>query len=302
MMKRNFLYSLGASVLLAGAVSAWKTTPAAQPETAKSEAAKSGVSKITEVNSKISPSGPAVPAGASGKPNIPAVGEALETALPATALSYEAAYTDYVGDLYNELDLAGKGLQPEIFKKALTGFYNLKAAGKLAPGKEVLSIVDFTKSSREKRLWIIDLDNKELLFRSLVAHGKKSGGNMASSFSNTESSHQSSLGFYLTGEVYYGKHGRSLRLDGMDPGFNSNARKRAIVLHGADYVSQAFINRVGRLGRSFGCPAVPEPLCDEIIDHIKEKTVLFINGPGEKYKSDYLNVKAAARYLLPANG
>lgn len=216
--------------------------------------------------------------------------------------SYKAGYTDYVEGLYRELNLAEDGLSQEVFHKALTGFYNLKAKGKLSAAKEILTIVDFEKSSRDKRMWIVDLGQNKLLFHNLVAHGQGSGADKATRFSNTEASHQSSLGFYITGEVYYGKHGRSLRLDGMDSDFNSNARKRAIVLHGANYVSQSFINRVGRLGRSYGCPAVPESLSDSIIDKIHGKTVLFINGPDGKYSSNYLDVLAAARYLLPVNG
>lgn len=287
-MKRNFVYSLGASVLLAGAVSAWTVMPeapsentgflaAGKPDTASAEMAEREVPVDgTEVNDDA-------PA-ASLKPGRP--------------LNVETAYHNHLAGLYSELNLADEGLGLNVFRKAVTGFYNLKDSEHLADGKNILSIVDFAKSSRERRLWIIDLDKKQLLYHTLVAHGKGSGGNMATRFSNTESSHQSSLGFYITGEVYYGKHGRSLRLDGMDRGFNTNARARAIVLHGAGYVSQSFIDRVGRLGRSFGCPAVPEALCDGIIDRIKGKTVLFINGPGKQYESEYLNVLTAARSAI----
>src|SRR3546814_767402 len=145
------------------------------------------------------------------------------------------SYARRVKEFYGEFSLAKTGLDISVFRQALTGFYNLKAMGRVPEGKQVLSIVDFTKPSREKRLWIIDLEEKRLLYHTLVAHGKGSGGAIATRFSNTTSSHQSSLGFYVTGEVYRGKHGRSLRLDGMDPGFNCNARDRAIVLHGASY-------------------------------------------------------------------
>lgn len=267
-MTRKLLYSMGASVLLAVALGAW---------TGKSEHA-SEFTEIKEKSTIATPSGGGV------------------------AATPERSYRNHVRDLYRELGLAATGLDSTVFDSALTGFYNLKAAGKLSGDKDVLSIVDFTKSSREKRLWILDLDRKEVAYNTWVAHGKNSGGDRATRFSNKESSHQSSLGFYLTGEVYYGKHGRSLRLDGMDPGFNSNARKRAIVLHGADYVSPGFIKRVGRLGRSFGCPAVPADLSDEIIDRIREKTVLYIHGPQTRYRSDYLNARSAATFLMPVNG
>lgn len=271
-MKRGFLYCTGAALLLMGASVAWKTAP-----------------------------GPV----AGTEPPVPA--EKSETAAPTgkvetPARSVNEIYTDSLRHIYRELNLEPAGLGREVFNKAVTGFYNLKAKGKLSGGEQVLSIVDFDLPSREKRLWIIDLEKKELLFRTLVSHGKGSGSGKATRFSNREASHQSSLGFYVTGEVYYGKHGRSLRLDGMDPGFNNNARRRAIVLHGADYVSQGFIDRTGRLGRSFGCPAVPAALSDDIIDRISNKTVMFIHGTGTGYRSEYLNTQRAAQYLLPANG
>lgn len=283
-MKRNIVYSLGVvlfaaltGMISAGAVSSWTTTPAAPAAPAAPVVSGTPASSVEPVAS-AELAAPAAPA-ASGNTH-----------------SATDAYIRLVKVLYGELTLAETGLDLPVFSQALTGFYNLKARGRVPGGKEVLSIVDFTKSSQEKRLWIIDLAEKKLLYHTLVAHGKGSGGDRATRFSNTVSSHQSSLGFYVTGEVYYGKHGRSLRLDGMDPGFNSKARDRAIVLHGADYVSQSFIRRAGRLGRSFGCPAVPVSLSSGIIDQIKEKTVLFIHGPGDFYRSSYLDTKVAADY------
>eukprot|EP01132_Coremiostelium_polycephalum_P021988 gene21988-26094_t len=123
-----------------------------------------------------------------------------------------------------------------------------------------LDIVDFDQSSTRKRLWIIDLEKKELLMNTWVAHGQRSGADVATSFSNNNNSLQSSVGFYITAETYYGQHGISLKLDGMDEGFNSNARSRSIVVHGAAYVGQHSIQALGRLGRSQGCPAVPAEL------------------------------------------
>jgi hypothetical protein len=147
------------------------------------------------------------------------------------------------------------------------------------------------QSSTAKRLWIIDLDKKELLLNTWVAHGNGSGSDKATRFSNVNDSFQSSLGFYVTGEVYSGKHGKSLRLDGMDAGYNDNARKRSIVVHGASYVSQGTINALGRLGRSQGCPAVaPEG-----------RTVLFINGNDERYTSKFLDQHMAADLAVLKN-
>lgn len=142
-----------------------------------------------------------------------------------------------------------------------------------------LTIVDFSLSSVEKRLWVIDMQNYQVVLNSLVAHGQKSGDEFATQFSNINNSHQSSLGIFLTGEVYTGRNGLSLRLDGLNARLNGLARSRGIVIHGADYVSESFIESNGRLGRSQGCPAVSTQLNADLIDLIKEKSVLFIYHP-----------------------
>jgi hypothetical protein len=134
-------------------------------------------------------------------------------------------------------------------------------------------------SSNSKRLWVIDLATNTILFQSLVAHGRNTGEEFAKSFSNSAQSFKSSLGFYATGEIYSGKHGMSLRLDGLEKGINDNARSRGVVVHGANYVSNSFIKNNKRLGRSQGCPALPEELSKEIINVIKDKSCLFIYHP-----------------------
>ncbi|MET3113566.1 hypothetical protein AAKU52_001291 [Pedobacter sp. CG_S7] len=204
-------------------------------------------------------------------------------------------YNAYINHIYTIAQLGQYGLAKEVFEKAVTGFYNLKISGKIADDKSILSIADFDQNSTKKRLWIIDLAKKELLLNTWVAHGQHSGADKATHFSNVNNSYQSSMGFYVTGEIYTGQHGRSLRLDGMDEGFNSNARKRAIVIHGASYVSQGTINALGRLGRSQGCPAVAPELANTVIDAIGGKTVLFINVSDEGYSSKYLNESLAAQ-------
>lgn len=168
---------------------------------------------------------------------------------------------------------------PELksFEKAVEGYTRFKEKGAIK--KDFLTLIDFSLSSNNKRLWVIDMKNKTILFHSLVAHGRNTGNEFAQHFSNKPESHQSSLGFYTTAETYFGKHGYSLRLDGLEKGINSNARDRAIVIHGADYVSDHFIQQQGRLGRSFGCPSLPEELSKEIIDTIKDKSCLFIYHP-----------------------
>ncbi len=208
-------------------------------------------------------------------------------------------FEQYAETVYQAAKLQEAGLSMEVFQKALTGYFNLKTANKLSQNSSVITVVDFTKPSREKRMWIIDLLSKQLLLNTWVAHGKGSGDDIANQFSNNDESHQSSLGFYVTDDVYNGKHGRSLRLDGLDEGFNSNARARAIVLHAADYVSQSAIEQMGRLGRSFGCPAVSPEVVGQVINTIKGKTVLFINGNDPNYSSKYLDENIVANFTLP---
>ena len=141
----------------------------------------------------------------------------------------------------------------------------------------ILTIIDFDLPSTQKRLWVIDMDENKVLFHSLVAHGKNSGELNAESFSNENESYKSSLGFFVASETYQGSHGLSLKLDGLEKSKNDNARSRAIVIHGADYVSESFIREHNRLGRSFGCPALPLELTKSIISTIKNKSCLFIN-------------------------
>ena len=168
----------------------------------------------------------------------------------------------------------------EIFKTAIEGYRQIDRIKK----KEIISIVDFTKPSTEKRFFVIDLANKKLLYNCYVAHGKNSGENYAKNFSNEPESLMSSIGFYLTSETYSGKHGYSLRLDGLEQGINDNARNREIVIHGAKYVSETFIKTYGRLGRSWGCLALPIEISKEIIDEISDGSCLFIFGNDNYYK------------------
>lgn len=184
----------------------------------------------------------------------------------------------------------GHELNEEVFFKALTGFENLKKAGLLNKDSHLLTICDFSMSSNTKRLWVIDTEERKVLFNSLVAHGKNTGEEFATNFSNTESSLQSSLGFYITDATYRGDNGYSLRLLGMDKGFNDAAYRRSIVMHGADYVSDDFAAMHKRIGRSWGCPAIPKDLTQPIINTIKGRNLLFIYYPDQNYlsKSEWL--------------
>jgi hypothetical protein len=172
-----------------------------------------------------------------------------------------------------------KILSFEVFNTAIIGYSQTNKIRK----KEIITIIDFTKPSTEKRCNVIDLGKRKLLYHCLVAHGRNSGENLAGSFSNKQGSLKSSLGFYLTAETYSGKHGYSLRLDGLEKNLNDNARTREIVIHGADYVSQEFIDTHGRLGRSWGCPALPIDITREVIDRISNGSCLFIYGRDENY-------------------
>ena len=200
---------------------------------------------------------------------------------------------------YMALGAEQQGLRYEVFAKALTGYLNLQQQGKLAAGKPLLTIIDFDLPSTQKRLWVLDVANQLVLFNTLVAHGHNSGENEATLFSNTNESNMSSLGFYVTRAEYLGKHGRSLKLQGLDEGFNTNAEARAVVMHGAEYVSEAFIQQNGRLGRSLGCPALPMELKDQIIDTVNGGTCLFISKSDVGYDSQYLNQDVAMTALVP---
>lgn len=184
--------------------------------------------------------------------------------------------------LYNDLQLGTIGLSKKIFEMAVTKWTLITQ--KLNIEKtNILSIVDLSQSSNSKRLYIIDIENKKILFNTYVAHGRNSGEEFATHFSNKLNSFQSSLGFYVTTNTYQGAHGLSLKLKGIEKGINDIAENRGIVLHGASYVSESFINNFGRLGRSQGCPAVSEELCIPIINSIKGGTCFFMFYPDKNY-------------------
>ena len=219
----------------------------------------------------------------------------------AKAANVTSAFANYVATIYQSADLKTSGLDYDVFQKAVTGYYNLKQSKKLSPASTVITVVDFNKASTVKRMWIVDLMKKQLLLNTWVAHGQGSGNDLATQFSDKADSHQSSLGFYVTDDVYYGKHGRSLKLDGMDAGFNSNARSRAVVLHAANYVCENTIKQLGRLGRSFGCPAVSPEVSNQIIDLIKGKNMLFVNANINGYSSKYLNESFVTGFAAPSD-
>jgi len=203
-------------------------------------------------------------------------------ALPAKAPANTVNADNAVLKIYDSLQLNLRGLSQDAFNYAVKGYTYLKEKGKIS-NDNVLSIVDFSLPSSQKRLFVLDLKNYKVLFNTYVAHGQGSGAAMATNFSNTPESYQSSLGFYTTESTYSGKNGYSLHLAGMERGINDRAEERAIVMHGAPYVSEDFIHARGYLGRSWGCPAVPEQLSKPIIDKIKNGSCLFIYSANNRY-------------------
>lgn len=194
-------------------------------------------------------------------------------------------------DAYTAVNLAPAGLSREVFDLALKGLKKLDTQHELQ-NPDIVTIADYSQSSNKKRLYVIDLKNKKLLFNTYVAHGRNTGNEFAKSFSNVVGSLKSSLGFYITENQMVGSHtGFALMIKGVEKGFNDNAAKREIIIHSADYATESFIKKNGRLGRSLGCPVLPPEMNKPIIETIKNGTCLFIYNPSDAYlaKSSLLN-------------
>jgi hypothetical protein len=192
---------------------------------------------------------------------------------------------DYIAKIKNVRQTKNALPSDAALHHAIAGYLKLKSHNLLIKS-EILTIIDFSLPSTQKRMWIFDMNSGKALIHTYVAHGRNSGTNYAKNFSNLSRSHQSSIGLYLTADTYFGRHGLSLYLDGMEYGLNDQARNRYIVLHGADYVSEAFIAAHGRLGRSHGCPAVSRELNEIVIRKIKEQSCLFIYHPSYKANAE----------------
>lgn len=202
---------------------------------------------------------------------------------PNTAVSEEPVGLEDKIDIYSFLNLSQLGLSQEAYQFAVKGFNKLKEQGKLL-NSSVLTIIDFSQSSNNKRMYVIDLYKKALLFNTYVAHGRNTGDEFAEKFSNIPGTFQSSLGFYITENMAVGsKVGLSLILKGIEKGINDKAREREIIVHGADYATEDFIHKYGRLGRSYGCPSLPPDLIKPVAEAIKDGTCLFIYKHDEKY-------------------
>jgi hypothetical protein len=200
-------------------------------------------------------------------------------------------FEDSVTHLYQALELARYDLSYTVFRYGMIGYNLMQQQGKLGR-KNLLTIIDFTKPSSKKRFYTIDLGARRVKYHTYVSHGRNTGENEAKAFSNIVHSNQSSLGFYTTAETYVGTKGYSLKLDGLEKGYNDKVRERAVVIHEADYVSESWIRKYGRLGRSQGCPALSKEVSREIIDGIKHQTLIFAyyNDPVYLQTSAYLNM------------
>ena len=182
------------------------------------------------------------------------------------------------------------GISADVLSLALRAVSCAVSSGDLRMPR-TLTVIDYSLPSVEQRLWVFDVASGELLFRELVAHGRNTGENMATSFSDRLNSRQSSIGLFVTDDTYVGSNGYSLRLDGLEPGFNGHARERAIVMHGAPYVDASLAKSQGRIGRSWGCPALREGVAREVIDTIRGGGVIFSYYPDDDWlrSSRFLN-------------
>lgn len=179
------------------------------------------------------------------------------------------------------MGLEEKGLSEKAFACAYKGFRYLQQRQQI--NEPYLTICDFSQSSNNKRMYIVDMENNTLVLNTYVAHGRNSGGEFATRFSNNPESLQSSLGFYVTQHTYFGEHGLSLKIVGLEPGYNNKALERSVVIHGADYIDQNWLRHSPFMGRSFGCPAVPAKESAKIINTIKDGACLFIYHPSPRY-------------------
>ena len=219
-----------------------------------------------------------------------------EPSVPAFVLEHE--------DLLARLAANAPGLDTKVLDMALQARTCATAYGDIE-GDSRLAVIDYSMPSTEKRLWVFDLASGAVVFNEHVAHGQGSGGNMTTAFSNNDGSHQTSLGLFRTAETYHGGNGYSMRMDGLDVGYNDNARDRLIVMHGADYVNPAATASLGRLGRSWGCPAVRRAVAQDMIDLLKDGQLLFSYYPEQDWidSSRFLNcdrVDAIAAHRMQA--
>ena len=221
-----------------------------------------------------------LPALSPAEPNVTIRTPAVLSPVPAVPKSAPAAPSM---SLASRLAALAPGADPKVIDLALKARECAIGSGDATGQGEKLAVIDYSMPSTQKRLWVFDLANPRVLYNEYVAHGQGSGENYARAFSNNDGSHQTSLGLFRTAETYVGNNGYSLRMDGLDKGFNDNARSRAIVMHGAWYVDASMAQKMGRIGRSHGCPAVRANIAHEIIDTLKGGQFVFSYYPDNKW-------------------
>jgi len=213
--------------------------------------------------------------------NLPAASFATSIIAPDSGKNNFYDYKELI-NLYNSLELKQKGLSLRAFEYAYKGYRRLLQR-KIIDKQAYLTICDFSQSSANKRMYIVDIANCRIMANTYVAHGRNSGGEYARRFSNRPKSLQSSLGFYVTKGTYYGEHGLSLKMAGLEKGYNDKAMRRRIVVHGADYIGEKWVQNGKLMGRSFGCPALPKNESEQIINTIKNGSCIFIYHPSPGY-------------------
>ncbi len=228
-------------------------------------------------------------------PSLSLAGAATTAALSNTSTKATPSRTHY-SKLLPALKRAAPAANPQVIQLAL-GALDCALSHGMTRARN-LTLIDYSLSANLPRLWVFDLSSGKLLFQELVAHGKNSGETYAQDFSNTNGSLQSSLGLFKTAETYKGAHGYSLRMDGLEEGFNDLARERAIVFHGAPYVNTEHIRKHGRLGRSWGCPAVSNGVARKVIDTIKGEQFLFSYYPDQQWLSNSKFLNCAAQVQI----
>jgi hypothetical protein len=228
-------------------------------------------------------------------PWVVAPASAVSSPNTAAATTMNASTTASANTRLGSAVVPAAGISRQVLEQALGAVRCAVDHGDIRAPR-TLTVIDYSKPSTEPRLWVFDVATGRLLFKELVAHGRNTGENLATRFSDTPDSRQTSLGLFVAADTYVGSNGYSLRLDGLEPGFNGNARERAIVVHGAPYVSAEFASSQGRLGRSWGCPALREAIARQVIDTIRGGGVVFSYYPDQRWltASRFLNCDDAA--------
>lgn len=224
------------------------------------------------------------------------MGAVVSVAQPVNTVHAEIPAMRVIGSAIDIAKAANAGVSMEVLDLALTAASCAAVSGAIDAAPPTLTVIDYSLPSTEARLWVFDLATGDVLFKELVAHGKNTGENLATKFSNQLDSRQTSIGLFVSDDTYVGSNGYSLRLDGLDTGFNDRARDRAIVMHGAPYVNQEIAATQGRIGRSWGCPALRTAIASKVIDTIRGGSVIFSYYPDQEWlqTSRFLNCSNAS--------